>query len=457
MRRAIGFTATAALLLALCARAAFAAAQPNILLILIDDLGAEASSLYPLAGDSGAAAMPNIEKLAAQGLTFENAWVNPMCSPTRATIISGLYGHHTGVLVAGDVLDPKTRTIWDYIGAESPAKYDMAVFGKWHLGGNGGEIKHVQDMRVPNFRGFLGAQIGDYYNWTAWDGNTGTAAPMNTYSTTALTNWAIDFIRWHEAERPQDPWFMYVPYNAVHAPFQVPPAGMFSVDVGGLAPGTRSATLPVYQAMMQALDAEIGRLLQHVDLKDTLVIYLGDNGTPAEVKDKGARLRGSKMSAWEGGARVPLTMAGAGVTRTGREPALVNGVDLYATIAAAAGIKVKKANDGYSLLPLLGKAKAKSGRKYAVTEFCTTRASRFAVRDLNYKLVFDSATGWGLYDLRDDQAEARNLYGTPAAKKAQKKLESALGKAKRNATSGCFDKTTVAANPPPAATPAPAP
>jgi arylsulfatase B len=450
MSRAVGGTTLAALLLALFSRAACAASQPNILLILIDDLGAESSSLYPLAGESGAAAMPNIEKLAAQGLVFENAWVNPMCSPTRATIISGLYGHHTGVLVAGDVLDPKTRTIWDYIGKESPAKYDMAVFGKWHLGGNGGEIQHVRSMRVPNFRGFLGAQISDYYNWTAWDGNTGTAAPMATYATTALTNWAIDFIRWHEAERPQDPWFVYVPYNAVHAPFQVPPAGSFSIDVGGQSPGTRSATVPVFKAMIQALDAEIGRLLAHVDLKDTLVIYLGDNGTQANVKDRGAKVRGSKMSTWEGGAKVPLTIAGAGVTRTGREAALVNGVDLYATIAAAAGIKVKKANDGYSLLPLLSRAGAKTGRDFALTEFCNATASRFAIRDLDYKLVFDNATGWGLYHLRDDQMEAQNLYGTPAAKQVQARLQSALDKVKRNATSGCFDKTTVAVNPAPA-------
>jgi arylsulfatase A-like enzyme len=125
----------------------------------------------------------------------------------------------------------------------------------------------------------------------------------------------------------------------------------------------------------------------------------------------------------------------------------VNGVDLYPTIAAAAGIKVKKANDGYSLLPLLSNAKAKTGRDIALTEFCNASASRFAVRDLDYKLIFDNATGWGLYDLRSDQGEAQNLYGTPAAAKVQKKLQAALDKAKRTATSGCFDRTTVTATP----------
>jgi arylsulfatase A-like enzyme len=415
-----------------------AAPQPNILLILADDIGAEASSLYPFAGVHGAAPMPNIEKLAASGLTFDNAWVNPMCSPTRATILTGLYGHHSGVLVAGDVLDPKTTTIWDYIARKSPAKYDMATFGKWHLGGNGGDIKHVQAMRVPNYRGFLGAQVGDYFKWTAWDGNTGASEELTTYTTTALTDWAIQFIQKHKATRPQDPWFIYMPYNAAHGPFQVPPENLHSVDVGGQAPGTRAATVPVYQAMIQALDTEIGRLLQHVDMRDTLVIYLGDNGTQANVKDEGAKLRGSKMSTWEGGARVPMTIAGAGVTRTGREAALVNGTDMFATVASAAGIRVRHINDSYSITPLLTDAAARTGRKFGVTEFCSKQASRFAVRDLDYKLIYDNKDGWGLYKLSSDVGEATNLYDQPEFAAAQKKLRSALRSFKAKATKGCF-------------------
>jgi arylsulfatase A-like enzyme len=418
---------------------ALAAGEPNILLIVADDVGAEASSLYPnLVGASGAVSMPNLEKLAAGGLVFENAWVNPMCSPTRSTILTGLYGHHTGVLVAGDLLATSTTTIWDYIRKESPAKYDMAVFGKWHLGGNGGNVQHVIDMRVPNFRGFLGAQIGDYYNWVAYDSNGGSST-ITTYTTTALTDWAIEFIKKHEATRPQDPWFVYVPYNAAHTPNQVPPANLHSIDVGGLAPGARAGNnIPVYKAMMQALDTEMGRLLKSVDLKNTLVIYVGDNGTPAFVKDAGSGVRGSKTSTWEGGAKVPMVMAGAGVTRKGREAALVNGVDLYATIAAAAGIPVKKANDGYSILPLLSDAKASTGRNYALTEFCTPGVSRFAIRDQEYKLIFDNAVGWGLYDLLEDPLEASNRYNNPSYSAPQAKLQAELNKLKASATAGCF-------------------
>ena len=436
--RALVIVLTLFLLTAGGSHAAFAA-TPNILLIVSDDVGAEASSMYAhLAGKSGPAPMPNMEKLAAAGLVFENTWVNPMCSPTRATLLTGRYGHHTGVLVAGDVLNPSTSTIWDYIRKESPAKYDMAVFGKWHLGGNGGEIQHVKDMRVPNFRGFLGAQVSNYYDWVAWD-SSGASSRVTTYATTALTDWTIDFIKQHEATRPQDPWFVYLPYNAAHAPFQVPPAGLHSINVGGLQPGERGrGSVPVYKSIIQALDTEIGRLLTHVDLKNTVVIYIGDNGTPADVKDEGARVRGSKTTAWEGGAKVPLVIAGAGVTRTGREAALVNGVDLYATVAAVAGIGVTHVNDGYSLVPLFTKAGASTGRNYGFTEFCTARASRYAIRDREYKLVYDNTDGWGLFDLVKDQSESNNLYDKPQFSAEQKKLKSELDKLKKSATKGCF-------------------
>jgi arylsulfatase A-like enzyme len=435
MRRLLAF------LIFACAGFAQAAAPPNILLIVSDDFGADASSLYKLAGKAGAAATPNLKALAARGLVFDNAWVNPMCSPTRATILTGLYGHHTGVLVAGDVLDPATTTIFDYIKQSSPAKYDMAVFGKWHLGGNGGDIKHVMDMRVPNFRGFLGAQISDYYKWKAWDGNTGKSEDVTTYSTTALTNWAIDFIRKHESRRKQDPWFVYVPYNAVHAPFQVPPKKLHKTDVGGLKPGERKAGVPVYQAIIQAMDTEIGRLLKAVDLDRTLVIFVGDNGTPGDVKDTDTGVRGAKMSTYEGGAHVPLVMAGAGVTRKGREPALVNGVDLYATIASAAGIPVTQVNDAYSLTPLLTSADASTGRRFNFTEFCrqgNTPVARFAIRDSQYKLHFDTASGWSLFDLKSDPLEATNLHDKPDVAEVQKMLRTELDRMKARATKGCF-------------------
>jgi arylsulfatase A-like enzyme len=423
-------------LLLLAATSAFAT-PPNILLIVADDVGAEASSLHRLAGKLGPAPMPNLERIAAGGLVFDNVWVNPMCSPTRATILTGRYGHRTGVLIAGDVLDPGTTTIWDQLRDKSPARYDMAVFGKYHLGGNGGAIKHVQDLRVPNFRGFLGAQVADYFKWTAWSSD-GSSREVTAYATTAITDWAIEFLDRHQATRPQDPWFLYLPYNAAHGPFQAPPANLHSQDLGSLQPGERQASVPVYRAMIEALDTELGRLLAHIDLTNTIVIYLGDNGTPANVKDEDSKVRNSKTSVYEGGARVSLVIAGAGVTRRGREAALVNGVDLYATIASLAGIDLTQANDGYSLTPLLTTAGADTGRRFSLTEFCSPRAQRFALRDPRYKLLFDHQDGWGLFDLEQDIGETNNLHGQVAYAAPQAKLQAELDRYKAEPNKGCF-------------------
>jgi arylsulfatase A-like enzyme len=413
-------------------------ARPNVLLIVADDVGAEASSLYPeLAGNSGAVSMPNIESLAANGLVFDNAWASPMCSPTRATILSGLYGHHTGVTIAGDTLPASTTSLFEYIADQSPANYGMGVFGKWHLSGNGGNLQHVRDTGVPVFKGFLGAQINSYFNWTAVDIN-GPPTATTTYATTAITDFAIDYIEQHE-QASSDPWFVYVPYNAAHSPNQVPPSGLHSVPLGNLQPGQTSNTVAAYKAMIQAMDSEIGRLLSRVNLDDTVVIYIGDNGTPANLKDPGARVRGSKESVYEGGVKVPMVVAGAGVTRRGRESGLVVSSDLYATIAALTGIPVRHINDSFSIVPLLTGEAESTGRTHAFTELCGGNVSRYAIRDPQHKLLYDNGS-WGLYDLINDPGESNNLYNHQDYPAIRSRLQAELDLLAASASDGCFQR-----------------
>lgn len=313
--------------------------KPNILLIIADDYGAEASSLYPsIAGAKGQVSVPNIEALARNGLVFDNAWASPVCSPTRGTIVSGQYGFRTGVTTVGDVLPTSTVTLFDRLNAETP--YTHAFFGKYHLGGGNPGIdptpnvavpdyarilQHVRDLGIKTYRGILTGALTDYFNWTAFDIN-GPAVANTTYSTTTLTDYAIDFIHQQSATNSGQPWFLYQAFNAPHAanggnnPFQVPPASLHHVDlssVGNPAPGVYQTNIPVYQAEIQALDTELGRLLAEVDFSTTLVIFVGDNGVPPPVKDTGTGLRDAKGSAYEGGVRVPLIVAGSGVTRRG--------------------------------------------------------------------------------------------------------------------------------------------
>ena len=434
--------------------------RPNVLLVIADDYGAESSSLYPgLVGDSGAVPVPNIEALAQNGLVFDNAWASPACSMTRGTIVSGLYGYRTGVTFVGAVLPTDTVTLFDRISAESPS-YAQGFFGKYHLGGGSGfdpragvayadaskVLQHVRDIGVTNFHGILGGALTDYFSWNIYDSN-GPALPTTTYSTTALTDLAIDYIHEQRKTRPEQPWFVYQSYNAPHAanggnsPYQVPPRELHSVDlssVGNPAPGTSATNVPIYQADIQALDTELGRLLREVDLENTVVIFIGDNGTPADVKDKGSKIRGSKGSAYEGGVRIPFIVTGAGVTRRGHTNDLVVTSDLYATILALTGIEVSHVNNSYSLKPVLSDPAATSGRTHSFSETSSgTSNRRYALKDTRFKLVSNLGTR-ELYDLAADPQETTDLYANPAYTAVRASLEAEIDTLNADAKAGYF-------------------
>lgn len=434
--------------------------RPNILFILADDLGAESSALYPNLYDSKARAAlgqvptPTLSALASRGVVFDSVWSSPNCSPARAAVLSGLYGHNTGVTTVFNILPGSTTSIFELLAkSASPANSNMAVFGKWHLAGRraDGMTHVVEETGVPLFRGFMDSHISDYYGWTI-ENSDGPAVQSGIYSTTALTDFAIDFIR---KQRAGEPWFVYLPYNAPHGTspndgFQVPPGDLFTVDVGGRPAGASTiynGAVPVFQAVIQALDTEMGRLFQAMDeagqLKNTVIIFMGDNGTPRAVKDGAALIRGSKETVYEGGVRVPLVIAGPGVTRKGRDAHLVSGPDLYATIAQLGGAPVKNGAiyNSFSLVPLLTSQKATTGRKYSFTEMCANNGAgmkRFAIRDERYKLLYSGAS-WEMYDLQADPWESHDLYGDPGSAKARSALMAEVKSLQSRATTqGCF-------------------
>jgi len=439
--------------------AAGAASKPNVLLIIADDLGAEATSLYPdLKGPQGQVPIPNIEALARNGLVFDNAWASPVCSPTRGTIVSGQYGFRTGVTTVGNVLPTSTVTLFDRLTAESPT-YAHALFGKYHLGGGSIDprpgvafpqvpqiLQHVRDLGITTYRGILGGGLTDYYSWTTYDIN-GPEVANTTYATTVLTNYAIDFVHQQRATRPGQPWFLYQAYNAPHAanggnnPYQVPPPELNHVDltsVGSPAPGAYATNIPIYQADIQSLDTEVGRLLAQVDLSQTLVIFVGDNGVPPPVKDTATGLRDAKGSAYEGGVRVPLIVAGAGVTRRGREDNLFVTTDLYATILDVAGVPVSHVNDSFSLKPLFADEAASSGRAFSFSEVSSGTSQRqYGLRDTRFKLV-NNLGRWELYDLLTDPREATNLYANAQYAAARAALQAQIAVLKADALPGYF-------------------
>jgi len=161
------------------------------------------------------------------------------------------------------------------------------------------------------------------------------------------------------------------------------------------------------------------------------------------VKDKAARIRDSKGSVYEGGVRVPLVIAGPGVTRNGRDAHLATDEDIYATIAQLAGASLSNnsINNGYSLVPLLSSGQATSGRKYSFTELCANNGAgtkQFAIRDERYKLLFNGRA-WEMFDLQNDPWEQKNIYGSSEPARVRAMLLQELSSLKMKAvTSGCF-------------------
>ena len=165
--------------------------NPNILLVISDDLGLDASSGYQVGTDLPTT--PTLDELAATGLIFDNAWAYPLCSPTRATILTGRYGIRTRVLAPSDPISLMETSLQSFIDTNVPNTYTHAVFGKWHLSGrdNGG-IDNPNLMGIDHFAGFEGGGVRDYFDWTLVE--NGRESASDVYTTTRFVDLAIDWI-----------------------------------------------------------------------------------------------------------------------------------------------------------------------------------------------------------------------------------------------------------------------
>ena len=380
--------------------------HPNILLVISDDLGLDASSGYQVGTDLPTT--PTLDELAANGLIFDNAWAYPLCSPTRATILTGRYGIRTRVLAPSDPISLTETSLQSFIDTNVPSTYTHAVFGKWHLSGrdNGG-IDNPNLMGIDHFAGFDGGGVDDYFDWTMVE--NGRESPSDIYTSTAFVNLAIDWIA-----AQQEPWFAWLAFNAPHTPFHLPPLDLHDRD--SLSPDQQSINqdpLPYYLAAIEAMDHEIGRLLESFSDEtraNTVIIYMGDNGTPRRVYQGSPRQRG-KGSVYQGGVAVPMIISGRGVTRMGeREDALVSSVDLFATIANLAGTGTMEFNDSLNFADLLSSA-GSGPRSYAYAEVVAEDLERdeWAIRNDQYKLMRQLPRPEELYDLQADPMERENL------------------------------------------------
>lgn len=409
-------------LLCLLLTACAVLAQPaNILVIIADDLGADS---FPLTATGGTLPpMPNITALKNSGVLFRNAHSQPTCSPTRACMLTGRHPFRTGIGAqltgaTSPQLSTTEFTLPEAFAANPGLGYSLAMFGKWHL--NSGAGTNDTPRTVGGWPSFAGTIIGAIPDYSAWTKITdGTTAATTTYATTDVANDVISFIQ----SRPGGtPWFAWAAFNAPHTPYHVPPSNLHSY-------GTPTTNRGMFEAMCEALDTEVGRILATVNLATTHVIFVGDNGTPANVIQTPYSSTHAKETIYEGGTRVPLIIAGPSVVSPNRNSDVpVHVVDLYSTILELAGISVAATQpaanplDSRSLMPVLQNSSESARIVFSQmfsADLATSVSGRVITDSGGYTLLQFDDGHEELFNVTTDVNQATNLLGTSVTSTAQ--------------------------------------
>jgi arylsulfatase B len=388
--------------------------SPNILFIIADDLGKDAINGFSEGNIKPNT--PNIDAIRNNGLSFTNFWTNPTCTPTRASIISGKYGYRTGVKGVGDELSISETTLQEFISTQTNNKYASAIVGKWHLSGNNSTI-NPETFGIDYYAGLIRGAVDDYYQWQL--NESGNTSQNTDYITEAFTDLSIDWIN-----QQSKPWFMWLAYTAPHTPFHVPPSNMHSQGNlptynNGLDP------MPYYMAAIEAMDFQIGRLLDNIpedERNNTVIIFIGDNGTPNQVAQSPYSSSTVKNTLYQGGINVPMFISGNAVSRTGTDSNLIVSTDLFATIAEIAGSSTNEINDSKSFKSLL--TQSTNIRDYQYSELVDGTDDEWTISNGEYKLILNTVGMQEMYNLLNDPYENSNLLnGTLSTIEQNAKLE----------------------------------
>lgn len=393
--------------------------RPNIVHIVADDLG------WKDVGFNGAIDVktPNLDALAAGGAKFTQFYVQPMCTPTRAALMTGRYPFRYGlqtIVIPGPADYGLDTAEWLLPQCLKDAGYRTAIIGKWHLG-------HADRKYWPRQRGFdhqYGPVIGELDYFTHSDAGVVDWFRDNEpvleegYTTQLIGAEAVRFI---EAQDPKSPFYLYLTFNAPHTPYQAPQEYLDRFR------SIEDPTRRTYAAMIACLDDEIGRVIDALGRKgvrgDTLVVFHSDNGGTRNAMFAGQMAdlskitipcdngpyRGGKGSLFEGGCRVAACANWPGRIRPQVYDGLIHAVDLYPTFASLAGASTARCKplDGVNVWTGIGEGKPSPRTEvvYNVEPF------RGAVRQGDWKLIWNAIipSSVELYDLADDPYETRNL------------------------------------------------
>ena len=391
---------------------------PHVLLILVDDLGYGDLSSY------GAKDLetPQIDRLVRQGMRFSQFFANcPVCSPTRAALLSGRYPDAVGV---PGVIRTHAEDSWGWLSKDAvllpavlqKAGYRTAMVGKWHLG--------LGEPNLPNlrgfdfFRGFLGDMMDDYLTHRRHGQNylRLNEQPIDPqgHATELFTAWTCQWLRTY---KDKEPFFLYLAYNAPHGPIQPPHDWLAKYRARHPDATEKRAKLA---ALIEHLDSGVGQVLGTLEetglAGNTLVIFTSDNGGSLPEGASNGPLAGGKQDMLEGGIRVPMCAVWPGRIKPGSQSDRVAlSMDLFPTICEAAGTQPGRGIDGRSLLPtLLGQpqppedrflywVRLEGGRRYHGTPYYT-------VRHGDWKLLQNAPDEpLRLYNLKDDPHEQTDL------------------------------------------------
>ena len=386
--------------------------KPNVLIFLSDDVGwAE----YGFQGGKDIPT-PNIDSIAAQGVRFKQGYVSgPYCSPTRAGLMTGRYqtrfGHEFNSVAAKKGLDKRETTIAQRL---KTLGYATCAIGKWHLGTSAEYLPTVR-----GFDEFLGTLANTpYYHPTKFIDSRISTEPREVgddfYTTDAYADRAVDWL----GKRGDEPWFLYVPFNAQHAPLAAPPK--YLDRFASIGDETRRK----FAACMSAMDDAVGKIMAKVrergEEEETLVFFFSDNGGPTKsTTSNNLPLRGFKATTWEGGVRIPFCMQWKGHLPAGKtyDPPIIQ-LDILPTCLAAAGATVDPAwkLDGVNLLPYVRGETSERPHQAVYWRF----GQQWAIRLGDWKLVNARPEKTvGLYNLAADISEANDLRSAEPAKTAE--------------------------------------
>lgn len=390
---------------------------PNVVIMLADDLGWGAVGYH-----SDWVQTPSIDRLAREGIELDRFYVAPMCSPTRAGLMTGRYPIRFGLARA--VIPPyrnygllvEERTLPEALGEAGYKR--RGIFGKWHLGHH--HVKwHPLSRGFTHFEGHYNGAI-DYFTLEREgerDWHVGfEPSEKEGYATDLIADAAVSFIR--EAAKGEAPYFCYVPFNAPHSPFQAKPE-----DIARYAKGRTATAEDKYRAMIWSMDRGIGRILKAIDesgeAENTQVWFMSDNGGVGKFKPNNQPLHGSKLTTFEGGVRVVACVRWPARWKGGRKVTNTMGyIDVLPTVLAGADVDPKAGEldgrdlDGVSLCRVLEGA----GSNFTERDWYSYHGQQ----GLNRETIAIKTAQWKLVvigpDLREDGVTAKHrvhLYKMP--------------------------------------------